>query len=113
MTIDWALPAMACRFRDQIDVRAVGQIESPLGDVRRQVADPLQVVVDLQHGDHEPQVGRHRLVQCQRLQALLFHLDFEPVDFVVGLDDFGRQFPIAIHHASTALAIASSTQVPM
>ena len=56
-----------------------------------QVADPLQVVVDLEHGDDEAQVDGHRLVQGQDLEALLLDLHLGLVDPVVGLDHVLRQ----------------------
>ena len=54
----------------------------------RQVADALQLAVDLDHGDDEPQVAGHRLVQGQDLEALLLDLDLDLVD-----QDVARRSP--------------------
>ena len=63
--------------------RRLVQIDRPLGDVHRQVADALEVGDDLQRGGDEAQVARGRLPERQDLPAQLVDLDLEPVDLVV------------------------------
>ena len=63
----------------------------PLGDAHRQVGDPLQVGVDLQHRGDPPQIDRHRLVQGQHLQALFLDVDLVLVDILVRLHDLVGQ----------------------
>ena len=58
----------------------VGELLDALGDVPGQVADPLEVAVDLEHRRDPPQVGGHRLVQGQDLQAVALDLDLPAVD---------------------------------
>jgi len=43
--------------------RRLDENEGALGDVLRIVADPLQFVGDLQSGDCDTKVGRHRLTE--------------------------------------------------
>ena len=61
-----------------------------LGDVDRVVADPLQVVVDLQRRHEEPQVHGDRLLQGEQLDGLLLDDHLHAVDLGVGGDDAGR-----------------------
>ena len=68
----------------------VGQLYGALGDVGGEVADALQLVVDLDDGDDEAQVAGHRLVQRQQLEALLLDLDLDLVDLHVGGDHLAR-----------------------
>ena len=49
-------------------------------DVDGEVADPLEVGVDLDRGDDRPQVRRHRLVEGQEFEAAVIDLDVETVD---------------------------------
>ena len=67
-----------------------------MGDVHRHVADPLQIVVDLHGGDDQPQIDGHRLMQCQGLHALLFHLDLATIDVQVALLDLTGQRLVAL-----------------
>ena len=48
-----------------------------LGDVDREVADPLEVGVDLDRRDDRPQVGGHRLIQRQQREAAAVDLDVQ------------------------------------
>ena len=64
-----------------------GQEDGALGDVDGQVADALQVAVDLQHGDDQAQVNGDGLVEGQRLEALLLQVHLGLVYLHVGLDD--------------------------
>jgi len=59
------------------------QVGGALGDVAGQIPHPLQVVVHFRRGDQVAQVLRHRLVQGEDLQALLFDRDLVRVDRVV------------------------------
>ena len=54
-----------------------------LGDVDRQVADALEVGVDLDRRDDRAQVGGHRLVQRQQREAAVVDLDVQRVDRLV------------------------------
>ena len=55
------------------------------GDVDRVVADPLEVVVDLEDRDEHAQVARHRMVEREDLHRGFLDLHLGPVDGVVGL----------------------------
>ena len=72
-------PQVAGKLRRRIE----DQPPHLAGDIHGQVADPLQIVVDLQRGNHEPQVAGHRLVQGERLEALFLDLDLAEIDFLV------------------------------
>ena len=54
-----------------------------LGDVDGQVADALEVGVDLDGGDDRPQVDGHRLVQRQQREAPAVDLDVQRVERLV------------------------------
>ncbi len=54
-----------------------------LGDVDGEIADALEVGVDLDGGDNRPQVGGHRLMQRQQLEAAVVDLDVQVVDRLV------------------------------
>ena len=73
------------------------------GDVHRHVADPLQVVVDLQGRNQLPQIDRHRLVQGQRLEAFLLEVDFPAVDIVVHCLNFLGEFGVAVEQGADRL----------
>ena len=74
-----------------------------LADVDRQVGDPLQVAVDLQHRRHAPQVDGHRLMQGEDLEALFLDLDLAVVDRLLAgdhlLGDFDAQLAQRLHGA--------------
>ncbi len=65
----------------------VEQLQRPFADVRRQVADALQLAVDLDHRSDEAQVAGDRLVEREDLEALLLYVDLVLVDERVGRDD--------------------------
>ncbi len=69
-------------------MRRLGQLHGPLGDVFGEVGHPLQVGVDLERRRDAAQVDRHRLVQRQHLEALLFDLVLLLVDLGVARDHF-------------------------
>ena len=71
LTIYCGLRRHAAKIDRQIDPFGTGEIQHALGDVLGQIAHPLQIVVDLQHRHDEPQIGGHRLIEGQDLQALL------------------------------------------
>ena len=63
-----------------LDRRVAERSARRLGDVDRQIADPLEVGVDLDRRDDGAQVGRHRLVQRQQREAAAVDLDVQLVD---------------------------------
>ncbi len=65
-------------------------------DVGGEVADALQLAVDLDDGDEEAQIAGDRLVERQQLEALLFDLDLLLVDLEVADDDLARLVAIAL-----------------
>ena len=67
----------------RLDRRVLQVALAGLGDVDGQVADPLEVGVDLDGGDDDAQVGGHRLVQRQQLEAAVVDFDVEVVDRLV------------------------------
>ena len=75
-----------------------------LGDVHRQVADPLEVGVDLDRGDDHAQVGGHRLVQRQQLEAAVVHLHVQVVDRLVAGDHRVERGEVAVHQAAHRFA---------
>ncbi len=72
--------------------------ERAIRHVLGQVADPLEVVVDLEDRHDEPQVARHRLVEGEHLEALLLQFDLEAVHDVVRVEDAPGQRHIALGH---------------
>ena len=54
-----------------------------LGDVHRQIADALEVGVDLHGGDDRAQVGGHGLVEREQREAAAVDLDVQPVERLV------------------------------
>ena len=80
------------RLRDRRHARDVDQLldrrvrrvaHGRLGDVDRQVADALEVGVDLHRRDDRAQVGGHRLVQRQQREAAVVDLDVQRVERLV------------------------------
>jgi len=64
------MPAMSTgKFRRIL----LQQIQRPDGNAHRHVADPLQIAVDLDHRQDEPQIDRHRLLPRQQLVGHLIH----------------------------------------
>jgi hypothetical protein len=66
-----------------------------LGDVHRQVSHALQVGVDLHGRDDSAQVGRHRLVQGEQLEAAVVDLDVQFVDRLVAIQHAPDQRDVA------------------
>ena len=67
-----------------------------LGDVDREVADALEVGVDLHGRDDRPQVDGHRLVEREQREAAVVDLDVQPVHRLVAAQHAVDQFAIAI-----------------
>ena len=90
-----------------------------LGDVDRQVADPLEVGVDLDRRDDGAQVGGHRLVQGQQLEAAVVDLDVQLVDRLVARrarasTSVGVALDEAAHgHADALLGEAAHLEQPL
>ena len=72
-----AITGEAARHRHRV---LVGKLHGALADVGGEVADALELAVDLDDGDDEAQVAGHRLVQREELEALLLDLDLVLVD---------------------------------
>ena len=68
-----------------------------LGDVDGEVADALEVGVDLHRGQHGPQIDRDRLVQRQQLDAALVDLDVQVVEWLVARLHARREVGVALH----------------
>src|SRR5262249_17936049 len=49
------------------------------------------------------QVGSHRLIESQNLEAFFLDLDFHAVDRVVGFEDFGSQHGVAVNQGDDRL----------
>ena len=58
-----------------------------VGDIGGQVADPLQVGVDLEHGQDQAEVDRRRLPGDQHPDALVVDLDLQVVENSVFAQD--------------------------
>ena len=81
----WAFIAMPRKSTGSSIASAPARYGGSLGDILGQVAHPLQIVVDLQRGDDEPQIVGHRLIEGQDFQALFLDLDLHAIDHrVVG-----------------------------
>ena len=63
-----------------LDRRVLQVTSDGLGNVDGEVADALEVGVDLDGGDDRAQVHRHRLMQRQELEAAVVNLDVQLVD---------------------------------
>ena len=64
-------------------------LRQPLGrlrDVHRVIADPLQIVRDLERGEEHAEVAGHRLLERQEVGAHLLDLHLHRVDDPVALD---------------------------
>ena len=84
----------------------IGVALGRLGDVHRQVADALEIGVDLDRGHDGPQVGRHRLVQRQQLQHAVVDLDVELVDRLVAGQHRFDEAEVALGQALDGMAHA-------
>ena len=79
-----------------LELRLLVQLQGPLGDVDRLVADPLQVGHDLHGGGDEAQVAGGRLVEGQQLHALLIHFHVVGVHLAVAVDDLLGQHAVTL-----------------
>ena len=66
------------------------------GDVDREVADALEIRVDLDRRHDRAKVDRHRLVQREQLEAAVVDLDVELIDRLIPRED-------AVHARGVAL----------
>jgi hypothetical protein len=66
-----------------------------LRDVDGEVADPLEVGVDLQRGDDGPEIDGHRLVERQQREAAVVDLDVQRVHRLVADEHAIEQVAIA------------------
>ena len=89
---------------DQLLHRRVRRVAARrLRDVHRQIADAFEVRVDLDRGDDRPQVGRHRLEQCQQREATVVDLDVQLVDRLVA--DQGAVERVGVVITSAAMTL--------
>ena len=66
------------------------------GDVDGEIADPLEIGVDLDRGDNGAEVNSHRLVQRKQSEATIVDFDVQGVQRLVADEDALDQFVIAI-----------------
>ena len=67
------------------------------GDAFSVIADALQLLVDLDGREDEPQMAGHRLVADEELQAQPVKVGFQLVDILVPQDHAVGQLPVALH----------------
>ena len=67
-----------------------------LGDVDREVADALEIGVDLDRRDDRAQVDGHRLVQRQQREAAVVDLDVQRVERLVADQDARDELAVAL-----------------
>ncbi len=80
-----------------LDRRTLHVTPRGFGDVDGEIADPLEVGVDLDRGDDRPQVGGHRLVQRQQREAAVVDLDVQRVQRLVAGERPVDELVVAIH----------------
>ena len=79
----------------RLERRLLVQFERPLGDVHRQVADPLDVGDDLERGHDEAQIGGDRLAAGEHEEGEFVDLDLVAVDRLIALDHLARRGVVA------------------
>ena len=84
-----------------------------LGDVDGQVADALEIGVDLDRGDDGPQVGGHRLVQREQLEAAVVDLDVQLVERLVAVQHALDELAVAVDQRLDRQAHCSSARPPI
>jgi hypothetical protein len=90
-------PRHVLDFRIRRDVRFhLDEAQRRLGDVHPVVADPLEIARDLDGGDNETKIARHRLLQRQQRDGRLLHLDLERIDRLVAGDHRLRLSRVAL-----------------
>ena len=86
-------------MRRDIDVgfqlRLVVQLDRPLGDILRQIADSLEFGGDFHRRRHQPQVSCGRLMEGQQPDTVFIDLHIQRVDLVVPLDHPAGQGRVA------------------
>ena len=70
-----------------------------LGDVDREVADALEIGVDLHRRDNGAQVHGHRLIERQQREAAVVDLDMERVERAVADEHARDEIAVAIDQA--------------
>jgi hypothetical protein len=81
------------------------------GDVDRQVADALEVRVDLHCGDDGPEVGGHRLVEREKREAAAVDFNVQRVQWLVTDQRAVNQVVIAVDqplHGETHLLFCAA-----
>jgi len=73
-------------------------------DIDREIADALDVGVDLQNGDDDAQVGGERLSQREELEAAVVDFDVQLVDRLVAADHIGDELGVACRQACDGLS---------
>ena len=72
------------------------QREGPTSDIDGQITDALEIIVQLEDGDDEPQVTGDGLVESENLQAVLLDVDFHDVDSLVRVDYLSREVGVTL-----------------
>jgi len=80
-----------------LDRQLAGELDGPLGDVSRHVADALQVGGDLERRGDEAEVARRGLAEREQLEREVVDLDVEAVHGVVALDGGARERLVALN----------------
>jgi len=74
----------------QLELRILHERNRPLGDVYRQIGNPFELGINLEHRRRAAQIHRHRLMQRENLEAFLLDLDFARVNLLFALDHLAR-----------------------
>ena len=86
-----------CRIRhhrqidEPLEFGLLNELQRPLADVHRDIADPFDVFDDFHRRGDESQVARDRLLESKGLVAQIVDGNFQFVDFVVPRDDVFRK----------------------
>ena len=80
----------------------VQQGQAPLCDIHREIAHPLQIAVDFEHGDQQPHIARHRLIPGHEgsHEIIQFNLHLVHADLV--FDDLASIVFRALQQATDA-----------
>src|SRR5215212_2736833 len=76
----------------------------PLRDVHGVVTDALEIVVDLQHANEQPQIDGDRLLQREEMDDRLLDAVLHLVDLLVPLDDLPRALDRTLHGRVDSIA---------
>ena len=96
-----------------LDRRMLQVAGGRLGDVHGQVAHALEVAVDLDRRHDGAQVGRHRLLERQQLEAAVVDLDVELIDVAVAGQHLLEQAEVALDQAADGQRRRSSARPPI